>query len=297
MTAFSSWSTSGGAPGGRAGGRLAGSASHWIRHSANTCAASGSSSTPSALGPARTRCAPRLASKPSANPAMTPAMSFIRSQREIWTTSGASRGGGPPSRTTVARCRTTPRRPFARRNPTVVVGEGAVISPAARSIPRTSAPVKCMFLVENGLIDGKITWIRSPSTHSGAKRRLEKTKASTSSRCGCRKRHDRSVHSLDRSDPTWHRQTIVAPSRRNAGARPAVCGSCRMTMSPGRTSPSISPAFARNVRSYASASAAPSGPPSPEDPYRPLWIRFVTSKNAGSPSITNHRVATPPPRA
>ena len=71
------------------------------------------------------------------------------------------------------------------------------------------------------MIDGRITWIRSGSTHSGAKRRLEKTKASTSSRCGRRNRHERSVHSFDsvRSDvaPPDDRRAEPPERRSEAG--------------------------------------------------------------------------------
>ena len=43
------------------------------------------------------------------------------------------------------------------------------------SSPSTSDRVRGMFLVENGSIEGEITWIRAGSIHAGAKCRLEKT--------------------------------------------------------------------------------------------------------------------------
>jgi hypothetical protein len=45
------------------------------------------------------------------------------------------------------------------------------------------------------------------------------------------------------------RHTTLAFARIIAGARPAVCGSCRTTTSPGRTTASRSSAFGRSVAS------------------------------------------------
>src|SRR5919109_815299 len=86
--------------------------------------------------------------------------------------------------------------------------------------------------------------------------------------------------------------TRSPPARRGATS-PAVWGSCRTAMSPGRARRRSACVSRASTARYAARSPAPSSPPSPGDPWRRLWIRFVMWKKAGSPSTTAQRHAMP----
>ena len=100
--------------------------------------------------------------------------------------------------------------------------------------------------------------------------------------------------SLGRSSPMCARQiTGTSAAARMAGSIPAVCGSWRITTSPGRSISTSAAALAAHRRSYALRSASPRGPPSPSAPCSRLCRRLVRRKNSASPSMTTQRPSTP----
>ena len=224
---------------------------------------------PSTAGPTRTRWAPSEGSTWWAKPSITPAMSFIRSQREACTTSGACgrrrRAAledvdvpvDPARRAVAARERDRPaasRRRRAGRRSRARAGRCARTS--ARSWPRT----------------GRSTaGSRAPSR---AARRVARTSAfETTSRSTC---FDVGTDELPRALRPLVRLVaadVAAPHDRGAGALAAPrrgrrgCGSWIRTTSPGRTSAQqLVAVAAQDPLVVAVARRSPSGPPSPGEP-------------------------------
>ena len=113
-------------------------------------------------------------------------MSFIRSQRDTWTTSGVPRSGGDPSRTTSARCRTR----ASGSTPSTST------SPAAPRRASTSCGPSSWFLGVKGSIEGGIARSFAGSIQSGANEARENTCATAGSTYGRTNAQARSVHSF-----------------------------------------------------------------------------------------------------
>src|SRR6266511_3643078 len=147
-------------------------------HSSNVAAPSGSSATPLTTGPTSRRCATSELTC-SANAVMTPSMSFMRSQRDTCTTSGASAGGGGPVWSTSAWRSTRPGEPSSRVNATTGSGTGPSTNPTYRSTASATLGSIAWFLDENGSIDGGMTKSRDGSAHRGANAARVNTNPST----------------------------------------------------------------------------------------------------------------------
>ena len=105
-------------------------------------------------------------------------------------------------------------------------------------MPSTEATVSASiswFFGEKASMVGGMIQIRCPSSPSQTNRWREKTSASAPFSSGRRKSQAPRTSSFGSSTPTWQRQTTDAPSSRTGLTIPAVCGSCRNTMSPRRT--------------------------------------------------------------
>ena len=87
----------------------------------------------------------------------------------------------------------------------------------------------------------------APASRGGTKAACEKTKVRHPDRWGSRKSHASSVNELAVSEPMWHRQATRAPYAMRCGAIPAVCGSCRKTMSSRWILPSRASMLARRT--------------------------------------------------
>ena len=113
----------------------------------------------------------------------------------------------------------------------------------ARTVSRSSS----WFFGANGSMDGGMIQADPAGTHDGTYFDREKTCPCAAVRYGRRNSHAARVVSSSQSTPMWQRQTTVAPAATSGAASPAVCGSCSSTRSPGRISPSSSPALAAST--------------------------------------------------
>ena len=96
-------------------------------------------------------------------------------------------------------------------------------------------------------MDGGMIQTFPAGIHDGTYARRENTNASAAARCGRRKSHPARVTSSSQSTPMWQRHTTRPPACASGAARPAVCGSCSSTTSPGRTRAASSTAFAASI--------------------------------------------------
>ena len=143
---------------------------------------------------------------------------------------------------------TTSASPLRRTNLPGTNGAAPSSTPSLARMARTVWASRGWFLGENGSIDGGMTQTFSAGIHDGTYSRRENTQASAAVRCGRRKPHAARVTSFSQPTPMWQRHTTRAPACASGAARPAVCGSCSSTTSPGRTRESSSTAFAASIR-------------------------------------------------
>ena len=164
-------------------------------------------------------------------------------------------------------------------------------------IERAVSSLISWFFGLNGSIEGGTIRLRPWSQHSGMYCSRVKTVTGTFSRYGARKSHPSSTSGPGSSFPTWQRQITIAPCAIKCGARPAVCGSCRTTTSPGPITSFRIAAFSCDTASYTARCESPRSLPSPREPCSAWCSRFVIRKNSWLPSITAQRVSMPRPRA
>ena len=213
-----------------------GSARQATTTSARVSAPSGSSETASIAGPAITRCASRHSPAWATKPFSTPTGSLRRSQRETWATTRSPGRSGCSStmsarRSTRPACRPragTPRRPPSR--PGTARRRRGSRAPCSRA--------SSWFFAREDVDrrrDDRDGPVLEAAPHEAllARRRTRPPRRSA----GRRKSHASRTPSSGVSAPTCERHTTCARRRRIRAASPAVCGSCRITTSPGLDAP------------------------------------------------------------
>ena len=234
--------------------------------------------------PGRRARGARRSSSPTwrAKPWSTPTGSLRRSQRETWATTRASGGSGASSYIAAWRS-TRPGVPSSRRN-TASVGSAVGDQPRGAEDARHRRGRQRLVLGREGVDRGRDDQrplavepvpdeaLAREDVHVGRRRRTGA--GSPTSRARCRSGRRRRRGAPDHAD---------AGGAQRAAPCPAVCGSWRITTSPGS---SISREPARRAPGdglVQGAVALVRAPPRPRAPCRQLWMRLVSVEELRRP--------------